>query len=161
MGITAWVRCYLISYHHNLSLRKCGLIIGNPAYLAASPDGVLGDQLGKTSGIEVKCPLSASKFSVREACTQLPNFYCSEVGDELVLHNDHAYLLLPRVDNGEESIKLPYTASKWSRKVFPVIIVNSRLRLRWRLNLFNTLRAQRIIESAILGAKNEWMVKTQ
>ena len=66
-------------------------MIGNPAYLAASPDGVLVDQSGRTPGIiEIKCPFSASKLSVREACTQLPNFYCSEVDGELVLH-DHIY----------------------------------------------------------------------
>lgn len=39
----------LTTRHHDLTLRKCGVVIGNPSYLAASPDGVLVDQSGKIS----------------------------------------------------------------------------------------------------------------
>ena len=43
--------------------------MGDPAYLGASPDGVLVDKTGKMVGIvEIKCPYSAAKLSVQEAC---------------------------------------------------------------------------------------------
>ena len=63
--------------HPNLKLRKAGIYISNPAYLGASPDGMLEDHLGNPSGvIEIKCPYSAASLSVREACEVLDDFYC-------------------------------------------------------------------------------------
>ena len=56
--------------HPNLTMQTAGLYIGQPGYLGASPDGVLVDvQTGVVHGIvEIKCPFSAAKLTVREAC---------------------------------------------------------------------------------------------
>jgi len=46
--------CYennLATRHHDLTLRKSGIVIGNPPYLAASPDGVLVDRCGRLSAL--------------------------------------------------------------------------------------------------------------
>ena len=128
----------LTTRHFNLSLRKCGLMIGNPAYLAASPDGVLVDQSVRTPGIiEIKCPFSASKLSVREACTQLPNFYCSEVDGELVLHDDHIYYyqvqgtmacanamfcdFIVWTPTSWEIIEIKFDENKWAYHILPIL----------------------------------------
>ena len=65
--------------HPNLTLQTAGFYIGQPGYLGASPDGVLIDeQTGVVHGIiEIKCPYSAAKLTVREACDQCTEFYCS------------------------------------------------------------------------------------
>lgn len=77
----------------NLILRKCGFYIGNPGYLGASPDGVLVDQFDSVVGIiEIKCPYSAAKLTVQEACTHCNDFYCYLNDDgEVKLNNTHAY----------------------------------------------------------------------
>ena len=74
--------------HPNLKLRKAGFYIGDPAYLGASPDGILEDSSSNLCGIiEIKCPYSAANFSVREACTTLEDFYCYIDDDEnLAVH---------------------------------------------------------------------------
>ena len=57
-------------------LKKSGIVIGDVPYLAASPDGVLTDESGKVQGIiEIKCPHSAAKLTISEACEELDNFY--------------------------------------------------------------------------------------
>ena len=58
--------------HPNLVLRTAGLYIGQPGYLGASPDDALNDvQTDVVHGIiEIKCPFSAAKLTVREACDQ-------------------------------------------------------------------------------------------
>ena len=81
-----------LCYPH-LSLRKSGMYIGNPAYLGASPDGVLVDESGTVTGIiEIKCPYSAAKLTVQEACSYCSDFYCY-VNDngEVKLNDNHAH----------------------------------------------------------------------
>ena len=77
----------------NLTLHKCGFYTGNPAYLGASPDGVLVDESDTVIGIiKIKCPYSAAKLTVREACIHCSDFYCSLNDDgEVKLNNNHAY----------------------------------------------------------------------
>ena len=58
-------------YHPNLTLQKAGFYVGEPGYLGASPDGILIDDTGCVQGIiEIKCPYSAAKLTVREACSE-------------------------------------------------------------------------------------------
>ena len=55
----------MTQYHHNMKLRKSGFYIGDPAYLGASPDGIVEDINGDLCGIlEIKCPYSAANISV-------------------------------------------------------------------------------------------------
>lgn len=77
----------------NLQLRKSGFYIGDPAYLGASPDGVLEDTEGNLYGIiEIKCPFSAANLSVREACTMLDDFYCyTDENNDIKLNVKHKY----------------------------------------------------------------------
>ena len=94
------------------------------------------DQSGKISGIlEIKCPFSAAKISVREACAELPNFYCSEVDGKLVLNNDHAYYYQVQgtmalanamfcdftvwTPECWEIIEIKFDESKWANHILP------------------------------------------
>ena len=62
--------------HPNLTLQKAGYHVGQPGYLGASPDGILIDDTGCVQGIiEIKCPYSAAKLTVREACNQCSAFF--------------------------------------------------------------------------------------
>lgn len=76
----------------NMLLRKSGIVIGDIPYLAASPDGILTDELGEVRGIiEIKCPYSAAKLTINEACKQLDNFYLSKVEETFILRANHLY----------------------------------------------------------------------
>ena len=68
-----------------LSVQKCGLCIDpQHPYLAASPDGLVGN----TQTVEVKCPYSGRNSMIQPG----PNFpYLELVNDELVLKNNHKY----------------------------------------------------------------------
>jgi len=47
----------MINHHPQFTLRKSGIYIGQPAYLGASPDGVLVNDADTIFGIiEIKCP---------------------------------------------------------------------------------------------------------
>ena len=84
----------LAELHPNLTLQTAGLYIGQPGYLGASPDSVLVDvQTGVVHGIvEIKCPYSAAKLTVREACDQCTGFYCSlDDTGQMNLDTDHVY----------------------------------------------------------------------
>ena len=82
----------LAHHHPSFALRKSGIIIGKPSYLGASPDGVLVDRSGHIKGIvEIKCPYSAAKLTVREACEQLDKFYLYIEDGNFVLDCTHAY----------------------------------------------------------------------
>ena len=82
----------MTQYHQNMKLRKSGFYIGDPAYLVASPDGILEDTNGDLCGIlEIKCLYSAGNISVREACT-LNDFYCYIDDDNKIkLDVSHVY----------------------------------------------------------------------
>jgi len=81
--------------HPNLALQTAGFYIGQPGYLGASPDGVLIDaQTGVVHGIiEIKCPYSAAKLTIREACDQCDEFYCSLDNNtgQINLDSNHVY----------------------------------------------------------------------
>ena len=67
---------------------------GQPGYLGASPDGVLIDvETGVVHGIiEIKCPYSAAKLTVREACDQCAEFYCNlDDAGQINLDSNHVY----------------------------------------------------------------------
>jgi len=82
----------LSQIHPNIMLRKAGFYVGDPAYLEASPDGILLDQTGQVMGIiEIKCPYSAANLTVKEACEQLSTFYCSWDTDCIQLNTSHIY----------------------------------------------------------------------
>ena len=82
----------LSQIHPNLKLRKAGFYVGDPAYLGASPDGILLDETGQVMGIiEIKCPYSAANLTVKEACEQLSTFYCSWNTDSIQLNTSHMY----------------------------------------------------------------------
>ena len=83
----------MTQHHPNLKLRKSGFYIGDPAYLGASPDGILEDTNGNLFGIlEIKCPYSAANLSVREACGTLDDFYCYiDDNDDIKLNVNHVY----------------------------------------------------------------------
>ena len=81
--------------HPNLALQTAGFCIGQPGYLVASPDGVLIDvKTGVVHGIiEIKCPYSATKLAVREACGQCTEFYCNldDTGQISLDSSNHVY----------------------------------------------------------------------
>ena len=83
----------MVKRYPQLTLRKSGIYIGQPAYLGASPDGVLVNDADTICGIiEIKCPFSAAKLTVREACTQYNDFYCYvDENDQLNLKETHPY----------------------------------------------------------------------
>ena len=80
-------------HHPQLTLRKSGMYIGEPGYLGASPDGILVNDTNTICGIlEIKCPYSAAKLTVKEACSLCNDFYCylNDNGG-LNLKENHAY----------------------------------------------------------------------
>ena len=78
--------------HPSMVLKKSDIVIGDVPYLAASPDGVLTDESGEVQGIiEIKCPHSAAKLTISEACEELDNFYLAKVEGKLVLECNHLY----------------------------------------------------------------------
>ena len=80
-------------HHPHLTLHKSGMYIGEPGYLGASPDGVLVNDTNTICGIiEIKCPYSAAKLTVKEACSLCNDFYCYlDDNSELNLKENHAY----------------------------------------------------------------------
>ena len=124
--------------HPNLILRKSGIVIGDIPYLAASPDGVLTDVSGQVRGIiEIKCPYSAAKLTVREACEQLDNFYLSIVEDKLVLQADHLYFF-------QIQGTMALTGATfcdfvvWTTKSFEVITINFEMTI-WEVEMLPKL----------------------
>lgn len=87
--------CYnkkLSHRHPELTLKKSGLIIGETPYLGASPDGILTNESGNIVGLlEIKCPFSAAKLTVSEACEQLDKFYIHKNDDGCSLDSSHTY----------------------------------------------------------------------
>ena len=47
---------------------KAGFVIDSPAYLGASPDGIVKQEDAAVKLIEIKCPFSARHISVKDAC---------------------------------------------------------------------------------------------
>ena len=80
-------------FYPDYKLQKAGFVVGDPAYLGASPDGVLLDGTGSLKGIiEIKCPYSAANITVQEACTMLDDFYCYiDDGNNVRLNSNHRY----------------------------------------------------------------------
>ena len=83
----------MTQYHYNMKLTKSGFYIGDPAYLGASPDGIVENINGDLCGIlEINCPYSVANISVREACSTLDNFYCYiDENNEIKLDVNHMY----------------------------------------------------------------------
>ena len=80
--------------HPNLILQKSGFHVTQPGYLGASPDGILTDaHTGVVHSIlEIKCPYFAAKITVREACNQCTEFYCSlDDNGQINLDSNHIY----------------------------------------------------------------------
>jgi len=82
----------LPDFYPDLKLQKAGFMVGDPAYLGASPDGIFLDDTSILKGIiEIKCPYSAANITVCEACIMLDDFYCFiDDSDYLRLHSDHS-----------------------------------------------------------------------
>ena len=72
------------------TLRKSGIIIGEPSYLGASPDGVLLDEshqvIGRYTGNQMPIVRTVS-----EACEQFDNFYLTKKDDKFALKSNHVY----------------------------------------------------------------------
>ena len=83
----------MTQYHYNMKVKKSGFYFGDPAYLGASPDGILEDTNGDLCGIlEIKCPYSAANISVQEACSTLDDFYSYiDENNEIKLDVNHVY----------------------------------------------------------------------
>lgn len=110
--------------HPSFSLRKSGIIIGVPSYLGASPDGVLVDRSGQIKGIvEIKCPYSAAKLTVKEACEQLDKFYLHIEDGNFVLDCTHAYFYQVQGSMGLLGVKF-CDFIVWSPQSFEMITVN-------------------------------------
>ena len=80
-------------FYPDYKLQKTGFVVGDPAYLGESPDGVLLEGTGSLKGIiEIKCLYSAANITVQEACTMLDDFYCYIDDDNNVrLNSNHRY----------------------------------------------------------------------
>ena len=110
--------------HPGFTVQKSGIIIGNPSYLGASPDGVLVDRSGQLMGIvEIKCPYSAAKLTVTEACEQLDKFYLSKRDGKFVLDCNHAYFYQIQGSMGLSGAKF-CDFVVWTPQSFEVITVN-------------------------------------
>ena len=73
--------------HPRFPLRKSGIIIGEPLYLGASPDGVLVDRLGHINGIvEMKFPAKLTT-----SCENLDKFCLYMEDGNFVLDRTHVY----------------------------------------------------------------------
>jgi len=88
--------CYSASLSHRhpgLTLKKSGLIIGEVPYLGGSPDGILINDSGMIVGLlEIKCPFSAAKLTVSEACERLDKFYVFKDDEgQFSLDRSHVY----------------------------------------------------------------------
>ena len=57
----------MTQYHQNMKLRKSGFYIGDPAYLGASPDGILEDTITEKSYVL----LSSSRKHGNDTCSVL------------------------------------------------------------------------------------------
>lgn len=54
----------------SLTARKAGFVVGDPAYLGASPNGIVQKQEGTSVKlIEIKCPFSVKHLFVEAACS--------------------------------------------------------------------------------------------
>ena len=83
----------LPDFYPDLKPQKAGFMVGDLAYLGASPDGIFIDDTGALKGIiEIKCPYSAANITVCEACMMLDDFYCFiDDSKNLRLRSDHSY----------------------------------------------------------------------
>ena len=110
--------------HPSFALRKSGIIIGEPSYLGASPDGILVDKSGQIQGIiEIKCPYSAAKLTVREACEQLDKFYLHIEDGTFVLDCTHVYFYQIQGSMGLLGVKF-CDFIVWTPQSFEVITIN-------------------------------------
>jgi len=80
--------CSLID--NSYTVRKAGFVIGSPAYLGASPDGIVEQENTPVKLIEIKCPFSVRHLSVKEACAD-KQFFCLLESDAIHLKDDHPY----------------------------------------------------------------------
>jgi len=73
-------------------LHECGFVVNNEfPFLGATPDGKLCDK-GKVGIIEVKCPFKARDLTVRDACSQICDFFLQQNSSgEISLKEDHPY----------------------------------------------------------------------
>jgi YqaJ-like viral recombinase domain len=91
-AITAYEKAMNVKYNFAeplFEVHPCGLFIDvERGYLAASPDGVVGqDKI-----IEVKCPYSARHMTPLHATNELKNFYCrANDKGQLILDRRHKY----------------------------------------------------------------------
>ncbi|XP_066902767.1 uncharacterized protein [Halyomorpha halys] len=71
-----------------LTVDPCGLFVHSTyGFLGASPDGLVGAD----SIIEVKCPKSAEKMTIREACEKLKKFYIDKNTLKLKENSDYYF----------------------------------------------------------------------
>ena len=54
---------------------KVGFVIGGPAYLGASPDGIVKQEDAPVKLIEIKCPFSARCISVKDTSISFACWY--------------------------------------------------------------------------------------
>ena len=68
---------YSKSLAPNQQLHHCGIYISKHGFLAASPDGIVTSDNGKSIGtIEIKCPYSCRSMSVGDGCRSFKSFPC-------------------------------------------------------------------------------------
>ena len=131
----------LDSLHPNMMLSKSGVVIGDIPYLAASPDGVLIDESGEVRGmIKIKCPYSAAKLTVNEACEQLDNIYLSKVEEKFVLQANHLYYFQIQGTMALVGGAKFCDFVVWTPKSFEIISINFE-RSTWEVEMLPKLTA--------------------
>ena len=119
----------LAQRHPCFSLRKSGIFIGNPSYLGASPDGILVDESKHIVGIvEIKCPYSAAKLTIAEACEQLDRFYLSKHNDSFILDRNHVYFYQVQGSMGLSGARF-CDFIVWTPQSFEVITINFEINI--------------------------------
>ena len=73
-------------------LHECGFVVNNEfPFLGATPDGKLCDK-GTVGIVEIKCPFSARDFTVKDACSQISDFFLQQnQNGEILLKKNHSY----------------------------------------------------------------------
>lgn len=69
---------------------KARFVIGSPAYLGASYDGIVKLEDTPVKLIKIKCPFSARHISVKDACAG-KHFFCLLESNAIHLKHDHPY----------------------------------------------------------------------
>lgn len=75
---------------NNIKIKECGIFIDiKQNYLAASPDGIIGDE----GIVEIKCPSSAANFTHKDAIKniKITFAYIDEHGNVKLKRNDNYF----------------------------------------------------------------------